>query len=62
GEEVMRVLLDLNASGQTVFMVTHNPSNAALAHRVLNIRDGRLCGEGIAPAETAEAAPELLTA
>lgn len=42
GDEIMRVLLDLNARGQTIFMVTHNPANAALAHRVLHIRDGKL--------------------
>lgn len=42
GDEIMRVLLDLNSRGQTIFMVTHNPANAALAHRVLHIRDGEL--------------------
>ena len=42
GEEIMRVFLDLNGHGQTIFMVTHNPDNAALAHRVLQIRDGRI--------------------
>lgn len=42
GSEVMRVFLDLNAQGQTIFMVTHNPDNAALSQRVINIRDGRL--------------------
>lgn len=45
GDEIMRVFLDLNARGQTIFMVTHNPANAALAHRVLHIRDGRFGGE-----------------
>jgi putative ABC transport system ATP-binding protein len=45
GDEIMRVFLDLNGRGQTIFMVTHNPANAALAHRVLHIRDGRLDGE-----------------
>lgn len=42
GDEIMEVLLDLNSRGQTIFMVTHNPANAALAHRVLHIRDGEL--------------------
>jgi putative ABC transport system ATP-binding protein len=42
GDEIMRVFLDLNARGQTIFMVTHNPENASLAHRVLHIRDGEL--------------------
>lgn len=42
GGEVMEVFLKLNAQGQTVFMVTHNPENSALAHRVINIIDGRI--------------------
>lgn len=42
GREVMEVLLKLNAQGQTVFMVTHNPENSALAHRIINIVDGRI--------------------
>lgn len=42
GREIMEVFLSLNALGQTIFMVTHNPDNAALAHRTLNIVDGRL--------------------
>lgn len=46
GEEIMRVFLELNSQGQTIFMVTHNPDNAALADRVLQIRDGRLDQSG----------------
>jgi putative ABC transport system ATP-binding protein len=42
GDEIMQVFVDLNSRGQTIFMVTHNPANAALAHRVLHIRDGEL--------------------
>jgi putative ABC transport system ATP-binding protein len=42
GREIMEVFLSLNAQKQTIFMVTHNPDNAALAHRTLNIVDGRL--------------------
>jgi putative ABC transport system ATP-binding protein len=45
GDEIMEVFLKLNAQGQTIFMVTHNPDNAALAHRVINIRDGSLVDE-----------------
>jgi putative ABC transport system ATP-binding protein len=47
GEEVMGVFLDLNARGQTVLLVTHNPDNAALARRVLHIRDGRSLTESV---------------
>ena len=42
GREIMEVFLSLNAQGQTIFMVTHNPENAALAHRTIRIRDGRI--------------------
>ena len=42
GREIMEVFLSLNAAGQTIFMVTHNPENARLAHRTVNLRDGRL--------------------
>jgi putative ABC transport system ATP-binding protein len=42
GHEVMEVFLRLNKQGQTIFMVTHNPDNAALAHRTLHILDGKL--------------------
>jgi len=42
GREVMEVFLKLNSQGQTVFMVTHNPENSALAHKIINIVDGRI--------------------
>jgi putative ABC transport system ATP-binding protein len=42
GREVMEVFLRLNEQGQTIFVVTHNPENASLAHRIINIRDGRI--------------------
>jgi putative ABC transport system ATP-binding protein len=44
GQEVMDVFVRLNAQGQTIFMVTHNPENAKLAHRTVNILDGKLSG------------------
>ena len=53
GDEIMRVFLDLNARGQTIFMVTHNPENASLAHRVLHIRDGELELAPVSRARTA---------
>jgi putative ABC transport system ATP-binding protein len=42
GREMMEVFLELNAAGQTVFMVTHNPENSVLAHRIIEIVDGRI--------------------
>ena len=44
GDEIMAVFLKLNEQGQTIFMVTHNAENAALAHRIIHIRDGALAG------------------
>jgi putative ABC transport system ATP-binding protein len=62
GEEVLNVLAELNARGQTVLLVTHNPDNAARAGRVLHMRDGRLAGETAGPARGAAAADEVLMA
>ena len=45
GLEIMEVFRQLNEQGQTIFMVTHNPDNAALAHRIVTIRDGRMAEE-----------------
>ena len=43
GEEIGELLLDLNASGQTLILVTHNPDLAAkYTHRVIAIADGRI--------------------
>jgi len=45
GREVIELFLQLNAAGQTIFMVTHNPDNAQLAHRTIHIVDGRIATE-----------------
>ena len=42
GDEVLEILQDFNAQGQTILMVTHAASAAALAKYVLFIRDGLL--------------------
>jgi len=42
GEEVMRLLRQINAEGTTVVMVTHSPTHAAQASRVLRLLDGRI--------------------
>ncbi len=41
GEEIVRLLLELNRRGQTVIVVTHSPDVAKIGHRVLRMRDGR---------------------
>ena len=45
GEEVMRMLKQLNAEGSTIVMVTHSPSHADYAGRVVNMLDGRIVVE-----------------
>jgi putative ABC transport system ATP-binding protein len=58
GSEIMEVFIDLNRKGQTIFMVTHNQDNAALADRVLQIRDGSLVGCCLS-IETERSRPDL---
>jgi len=41
-EEIMRVFAELHRQGQTIVVVTHEPSIAAHAERVVVLRDGRL--------------------
>jgi macrolide transport system ATP-binding/permease protein len=43
--EIMRILSELNASGKTIVMVTHEPDIAAYASRVVTMRDGRIVGD-----------------
>ncbi len=46
GEEIAKLLLDLNASGQTLILVTHNPDLAErYAHRVISLADGRVASD-----------------
>jgi len=40
--EIMELLKQLNNGGMTIVMVTHNPENARVAHRVLHLKDGRI--------------------
>ena len=45
GEEVMRMLRALHDEGATIVMVTHSPSHADYAGRVVNMLDGRVLVE-----------------
>jgi putative ABC transport system ATP-binding protein len=49
GEEVMRILREINEEGTTIVMVTHSPAHAARASRRVGLLDGAI-------AEPAEAA------
>jgi len=42
GAQVMDILKHLNAEGATIVMVTHSPSQADQAKRVVNMLDGRI--------------------
>jgi len=45
GAQVLRLLRELNRSeGRTIVMVTHDPSAAAMADRVVFLRDGAVAG------------------
>ena len=44
GNEIMDLLGNLNAEGQTIIMVTHNLENAAFARRIVRLKDGRIQG------------------
>ena len=46
GDEVMRLLVELNNSGTTILMVTHSPTYAEYAHRTIHLFDGRIVQEG----------------
>jgi len=47
GREVMALLSELNEAGTTVVMVTHSPSDAEYAHRVVNLFDGQIVTENL---------------
>jgi putative ABC transport system ATP-binding protein len=49
GDEVMKILRDINQSGTTVVMVTHSPSHAKQASRVVHLLDGRIVSDEEAP-------------
>ena len=48
GDEVMRILRELNAEGTTLVMVTHSPMHAAQATRTLRLLDGRVLVDALA--------------
>ncbi|MCT4587662.1 MAG: ABC transporter ATP-binding protein [Carboxylicivirga sp.] len=47
GQEVMKLLLELNKAGTTIVMVTHSQRDASYAHRVVNLFDGRVVTEQV---------------
>ena len=49
GQEIIELLGRLHRNGQTIVLVTHDPSVAAAAERILSMRDGRIVGDSAAP-------------
>jgi len=47
GEEVMELLSGLNNEGTTIIMVTHSPTDAEKAHRIIHLFDGHIVTENI---------------
>lgn len=47
GEEVMNLLTQLNEEGTTIVMVTHSPSDADKAHRIIQLFDGHIVTENV---------------
>ena len=49
GKEVMKLLADLSAQGYTIILITHDAKVANHAHRLIEIRDGRVVSDPGAP-------------
>lgn len=47
GDEIMRLLTELNQMGMTIFIVTHDPTYAGYSSRVIHLLDGRIVSESI---------------
>ncbi len=45
GDEVMKMLLQLNTEGTTIVMVTHSPEHAAVGKRIIRMLDGQVMME-----------------
>jgi len=47
GDEVMKLLSELNDQGTTIVMVTHSPHDAGYAERTINLFDGQIVQEEV---------------
>jgi putative ABC transport system ATP-binding protein len=47
---ILSLFKDLNQRlQQTIVMITHNPEAAAVGHRTIEMRDGRVVSQGVLP-------------
>lgn len=55
GDEIMKMLKELNQQGKTIILVTHNPDLTKLAHKVIKLKDGKIVeGSGKKPSKKGE--------
>jgi putative ABC transport system ATP-binding protein len=54
GDEVMKLLSELNEAGTTIVMVTHSPSYAEYSHRIVHLFDGHVVTENIKDVKNAK--------
>lgn len=47
GDEVMKLMTELNKNGTTIVMVTHSPAYAEYAHRSVHLFDGQIVTENV---------------
>jgi len=45
GEEIKKLLIDLNKEGKTIIMVTHEPDDASIAKRLVIFKDGEIVND-----------------
>ena len=41
-DEIMHIFQNLQKEGHTIILITHEPSVAHFAHRIIHIKDGRV--------------------
>jgi putative ABC transport system ATP-binding protein len=54
GREILQLFLELHAAGNTLVLVTHEPTIAAQCPRAIRMSDGRIVADGPGPHVAAE--------
>jgi putative ABC transport system ATP-binding protein len=47
GEEILKILTELNGQGVTIIIVTHDQDVAAQCRRIINLKDGRIVNDQV---------------
>jgi putative ABC transport system ATP-binding protein len=47
GEEILKILSELNRQGVTIIIVTHDQEVAAQCNRIINVKDGRIINDQV---------------